>query len=57
LARLGKPKSQKYDGVYKTIIYPQFNLAIKMEKRVVIYINAVKAVPSSKPPAEEAKEE
>jgi hypothetical protein len=59
LARLGRPKKETYDGIYKTIIYPNFNLAIKMEKRVVIYIKAVKEV-LTKPPVpaegEESKE-
>ncbi len=49
LARLGRPKKETYDGIYKTIIYPNLNLAIKMEKRVVIYIKAVKEV-LAKPP-------
>jgi hypothetical protein len=53
LKRLGRPKKEAYDGIYKTISYPSLNLSIKMEKRIVIYIMAVKEVlPKSTEPVE-----
>jgi len=57
LARLGRPKKETYAGIYKTIFYPNFNLAIKMEKRVVIYIKAVKEVIAKPPLASGGEEE
>lgn len=54
--RLGRPKKEAYNGVIKTIFYPNFNLAIKMEKRVVIYIMVLKEVISPSPePVEDAE--
>jgi hypothetical protein len=57
LKLLGRPKKETYNGTYKTIFYPNFNLAIKMEKRVVTYIMAIKEVLPKPVPIEEGKED